>query len=131
MTGLERIHGMQEVICRLPEEYRYWRRFGNLLMFHYEQCFDTDKLEYIYNIIMKLTDNNNQYRITLFLKNVSGDVSFTIHHAFSGLTIHDRKAYGYENEAGFYVASVEQDDSLAIYCEEITVTLEEKTDISS
>lgn len=126
MTGLKRINGIDTLMNKLPREYHYWYKFGNILKLNYEKTFDyEDKFDDIYVIEMLLTDIQNKYTIKMILKDVIGEISFDMVNGFySGLTIDDFKESGYSDHC-FRISSFEPDISFEIYCEKIYVELME------
>lgn len=122
MEYLERIDGMNDVIQSLPQEYRHWHLFGNILKLEYEKSFDYEKLRDICNINLLVADNAEQYRINIFLRNVRGELSFMVGDKISGFAIKDMKMDGYENDSGFRIYDFE-DGELSLYCENIEVRL--------
>ena len=84
--------------------------------------FDYNKNKDIYNISLFITDENERYKIHLFLKNAHGDISFTVSEPLSGLAIQDMTGYGYEQDSRFRVYDFEN-GNFSIYCEDIEVEL--------
>lgn len=122
MKQLRYINGMEQLIQDLPEEYRYFPLFGNILKFEYTKTFDYETWADIYNVNLVVTDDAEQYKIQLFLKNVHGNISFSISEPLSGFTICDMTENGYEPIARFRVYDFENGD-FSIYCEDIEVAL--------
>lgn len=122
MENLKRINGLAEVIENLPQQLRVWYKFGNIIKFEYEKCFDYERWKDVSDIKLTVTDDEEKYKIQMILKNVSGELGFTIGNKISGLAIKDMKMDGYENNAGFRIYDFEEGE-LSIYCEEIKVRL--------
>lgn len=89
---------MEKLIQDLPEEYRYLPFFGNILKFVCEKVFNYEKWEDVYNINLLISDEDELYKIQFILKNVHGDISFTVSEPLSGFAICDMKEYGYEQD---------------------------------
>ena len=122
MNYLKRIQGIENVIEKLPQQFRCWYKFGNIMKLEYEKCFDYERWQDINNVNMIVTDDEGKYKIKLVLINARGELGFTIGNKISGFAIKDMKMDGYENEAGFHVYDYENGE-LSIYCEEIDVVL--------
>lgn len=122
MKNLNRIKGMKKVLESLPDEYRYWHIFGTILKLEYEKSFDYELWKDIYNIKLLVTDSNNRFEISLFLKNVTGEISFSVAGTLSGLAVDDLKSRGYEDNTSFFLYDFENED-LSIYCQDIEVEL--------
>lgn len=122
MKSLNRINGMQKLIQDLPEEYRYWHLFGNILELEYKKTFDYEEWLDVYNVNLLVTDDMEQYCINILLKNVSGEISFGIANRISGFSIKDMKMDGYENNSRFHIYDFENGD-FSIYCEDIVVKM--------
>lgn len=122
MEHLQNIKGINHLIHNLPQEYRSFHLFGNILKIECTKVFDDDKYEDVYNINLLITDENELYKIQLSLKNAHGDISFTVSEPLSGLAIYDMTEYGYEQDSRFRVYDFENGD-FSIYCEDIGVAL--------
>ena len=122
MDHLQNIKGINRLIHDLPQEYRSFHLFGNILKFECAKVFDHNKNKDIYNINLFITDENERYKIHLFLKNAHGDISFTVSEPLSGFAIQDMTGYGYEQDSRFRVYDFEN-GNFSIYCEDIEVEL--------
>lgn len=124
MDGLRSIHGMDEVLEKLPRGLQYFYRFGgNIESLNYEKKFDDEKyFEEISIINMVLADHSGKYKIRLKLFNVVGEIAFDMLNGFcAGFTVEDNADKGYETDKRYRVTSAEQDISFEIFCEDISI----------
>lgn len=122
MEYLKRIQGIENVIEKLPQQLRCWYKFGNIIKLEYENNFDYEMWQEINKINLIVADDEKKYKIRLGLRNVSGELGFSIGSKISGLEIKDMKMDGYENSVGFHIYDYENGE-ISIYCEEIKVEL--------
>ncbi len=120
MKNLTQIKGMDELLKKLPEGYRSWYHFGNIVSLNYGKEFDYEKeFDYVDCIDMVLTDYEHKYKINVRLIDVVGKMSFDILNGFwSGLTIEYHESYDYRR---FEFTSFEQDISFDVWCRDISV----------
>ena len=57
MNYLKRIQGIENVIEKLPQQFRCWYKFGNIMKLEYEKCFDYERWQDINNVNMIVTDD--------------------------------------------------------------------------
>lgn len=119
----ETIVGIEELQSRIPEKLQHWCEFGlitDLKFYH-----DIDDLgQDIRCIKLVLSDSDNQYRIGLYLQNVSGEIRFNAYNGFgNGFDIEDNFGKGWEKSTRYHLYSFEMDADPDIYCEKITVEL--------
>ncbi len=124
MKNLTQIKGMDELLKKLPEGYRSWYHFGNIVSLNYGKEFDYEKeFDYVDCIDMVLTDYEHKYKINVRLIDVVGKMSFDILNGFwSGLTIEYHENYDYRR---FQFTSCEQDIYFDVWCRDISVKLVE------
>lgn len=122
MEHLKYIKGMEKLIQELPAQYRYLPLFGNILKLEYLKEFDCEKWTDIYNMKLLLADETELYKIQLFMKNVHGNIFFSVSEPLSGFSICDMQEHGYEQDTRYRVYDFENGD-FSIYCEDIEVAL--------
>ncbi len=122
MKTLRNIKGMNELIDALPEEYRHFSCFNNILKFEYKRIFDDEICTDIYNADIIITDSNEKFKIRILLKNVNGEIFFSTFTQISFLVIHDLLNDGYELENRYRIFDIEN-NGFSLYCEDIEVSL--------
>ena len=124
MFDTDAVEGIHELEKKLPEALQYWHKWGNIAELHHRHVYRPEHGDDICCIEMVLQDIRAAHAIRVSLFNVSGRISFDTNGGFySGLTIEDCAAWGYEPEHRFRISSLEQDLDLEIYCETIKVAL--------
>lgn len=128
MQRCGRIEGIESLLEYLPEGYRHWHHFGRIAEFQFRREFDlAEKFEEIACITMVLTDRKETYRIRLHLYDVQGDVHFNVYNGFwSGLTIEDHAADGWDSDRTLVLTSFEQGCDVNIHCRRIAAEIVEE-----
>ena len=124
MFDTDAIEGIKDLERELPEELQYWHKWGIIAELHHQHLDRDGYGDDICCVEMVLQDMRATHAIRVALCNVSGRISFDMCNGFySGLTIEDCSAWGYEPDHRFRISSLEQDLDLEIYCETIKAEL--------
>ena len=117
------IKGIETLRSVLPDDLQNWYMWSNIAEMHYSSEineYGNDNK----NLVLVLVEPKGKYKLRLQLYNVHGRVDFDTYNGFySGMSIDDLSANGYEKENRFHLYSSEMDAKPDLYCESMQIEL--------